>query len=83
MVPGGAVRAGKYKLIEWYEPKLLNQEKSIELFDLENDQGGTVDLSETNPEKAAELQKMLDDWRTEVGAQMPTVNDRQDIVSIR
>jgi len=75
MVPGGAVRAGKYKLIEWYEPKLLNQEKSIELFDLENDQGETVDLSETNPEKAAELQKKLDDWRTEVGAQMPTVND--------
>lgn len=79
MVPGGAVRSGKYKLIEWYEPKLLNQEKSIELFDLENDQGETVDLSETNPEKAAELQKMLDDWRTKVGAQMPTVNERQDV----
>jgi arylsulfatase A-like enzyme len=74
MVPGGAVRSGKYKLIEWYEPKLLNQEKSIELFDLENDQGETTDLSETNPEKAAELQKMLAEWRTNVGAQMPTVN---------
>ena len=74
MVPAGAVRSGKYKLVEWYEPKLLGNEKSIELFDLENDQGETTDLSESNPEKAAELKELLNNWRAEVDAQMPTVN---------
>jgi len=74
MKPAGAVRSGKYKLVEWYEPKLLNQTKSIELYDLENDQGETTDLSETMPEKANELKGLLDNWRTEIGAQMPTIN---------
>ena len=74
MVPAGAVRSGNYKLIEWYEPKLLGNEKSVELFDLENDQGETTDLSESNPEKTAELVELLNNWRTEVDAQMPTIN---------
>jgi len=74
MKPAGAVRSGKYKLVEWYEPKLLDQEKSIELFDLENDQGETKDLSEIIPEKADELKELLDNWRVEVHAQMPTIN---------
>ena len=57
MIPAGAVRSGKYKLIEWYEPKLLKQKKSVELFDLENDQSETIDLSDSNLGKAAELKK--------------------------
>ena len=74
MIPAGAVRSGKYKLIEWYEPKLLNQENSVELFELEKDQGETTDLSESLPEKAEELKKLLNNWRIEIGAQMPTIN---------
>lgn len=77
MVPAGAVRSGNYKLIEWYEPKMLGDEKSVELFNLENDQGETMDLSESNPEKAAELTQLLDIWRTEVDAQMPTINSKK------
>jgi arylsulfatase A-like enzyme len=77
MVPAGAVRSGNYKLIEWYEPKLLKHKKSVELFDLKNDQGETTDLSETNPEKAAELKELLDNWRNKVDAQMPTINKRE------
>jgi uncharacterized sulfatase len=74
MKPAGAVRSGNYKLVEWYEPKLLNQEKSVELYDLEKDQSETTDLSKIMPEKADELKKILDDWRNEVGAQMPVIN---------
>lgn len=80
MVPAGAVRSGNYKLIEWYEPKLLNREKSIELFDLEKDQGETSDISESNPEKAAELKELLHNWRIEVDAQMPTINNKYQVI---
>ena len=80
MVPAGAVRSGNFKLIEWYEPKLLNQGMSVELFDLENDHGETTDLSESNPEKAAELAKLLNDWREIVDAQMPTVNTKNQTI---
>lgn len=38
MVPAGAVRSGKWKLIKWYENSLLtDKEPAFELFDLEND----------------------------------------------
>jgi len=74
MLPAGAVRSGDYKLIEWYEPKLLNTGNSIELFDLKKDVGETTNLSKQLPEKAAELKTLLENWRIEVGAQMPTVN---------
>jgi arylsulfatase A len=74
MMPAGAVRSGDFKLIEWYEPSLLNGENAYELFDLKNDIGETTNLSKTNPEKAAELKGLLEKWRTNVDAQMPTVN---------
>ena len=75
MKPAGAVRSGNYKLVEWYEPKLLNMKKSIELFDLSNDQGEKVNISKEKPEKANELKKLLENWRFEVDAQMPLVNN--------
>ena len=74
MIPAGAVRSGDYKLIEWYEPKLLKQGNSVELFNLKNDQGEITDLSQQLPEKADELRELLNKWRLEVDAQMPTVN---------
>ena len=80
MIPAGAVRSGNYKLIEWYEPKLLNDGKSIELFNLEKDQGETSDISESNPEKAEELKKLLHNWRIEVDAQMPTINNKYQVI---
>jgi len=63
--PGGAVRAGDWKLIEWYE------DGKVELYNLREDVGETRDLSAQLPEKAAELKKMLGDWRKGVDAQMP------------
>ena len=74
MKPAGAVRSGKYKLIEWYEPLLLENKKAWELFDLENDIGENNNLVDSVPAKAEELKQLLHNWREKVDAQMPTNN---------
>ncbi len=66
--PGGAVRAGDYKLIEFYE------DGRIELYNLEKDIGEKKNLAEKMPKKAAEMLAMLKAWRKDVDAQMPTPN---------
>ena len=63
--PGGAIRSGQYKLLEYYE------NGTIQLFDLENDIGEQNDLTASQPEIAQKLKKMLHDWRNEVDAKMP------------
>jgi arylsulfatase A-like enzyme len=67
--PSGAIRAGHYKLIEWYE------NDRIELYNLKDDIGEKHDLSTEMPAKAAELRKMLHTWRRAVNAQMPAPNE--------
>jgi arylsulfatase A len=66
--PGGAVRAGNLKLIEWYE------DHRIELYDLAADPGEHRDLAPDRPAEAARLREMLARWRESVGAQMMTPN---------
>jgi arylsulfatase A-like enzyme len=66
--PGGAVRVGKLKLIEFYE------DGKLELYNLKEDIGEKNDLVAKMPEKAKELHQMLEDWRKAVDAQMPTPN---------
>jgi uncharacterized sulfatase len=70
-VPAGAIRQGKYKLIEWYEKRTdgVNAAGTIELFDLEQDVGEQNDLSPRMPELAANLHNKLKAWRLSVGAQ--------------
>ncbi len=63
--PGGAIRVGRYKLLDYYE------NGTVQLFDLLNDVGETNDLSKTQPELAARLLGQLNRWRTEVDAKMP------------
>jgi len=70
--PSGAVRAGDYKLIEWYE------DNSVELYNLRNDMGEKHDLAKEMPEKAAELQSMLGRWRRQMKAKMPALGPRAD-----
>ncbi len=67
-VPSGAIRAGDYKLIEWFE------DGRTELYNLREDVGETTDLSAAMPEKAGELLDMLRDWRAEVEGRMPIPN---------
>lgn len=66
--PHGAVRAGRWKLIEWFE------DGRTELFDLAADLAESADLSATQPEVARELLGQLRAWRENVGARMPTPN---------
>ncbi|MFC1606735.1 sulfatase [Candidatus Latescibacterota bacterium] len=66
--PYSAVRKGDYKLIQYYE------DDSIELFNLKDDIGETINLSESMSEKASELQEMLAVWLDHVNAQIPEAN---------
>ncbi len=66
--PAGAVRSGKYKLVELYESGKL------ELYNLAEDISETNDLSAQMPGKTDELYKMLVNWRNSVGAMMPLPN---------
>ncbi len=70
--PGGAIRCGDFKLIEYYE------DGRLELYNLKDDLSETADLAAKMPDKAAGLRKKLDDWRKAVGAQMPTPNPNYD-----
>jgi arylsulfatase A-like enzyme len=66
--PGGAIRKGDFKLIEFYE------DGKLKLYNLKDDLGEKVDLAAKMPDKVKELHQMLRDWRRAVDAQMPTPN---------
>ena len=66
--PGGAVRAGDYKLLEYFE------NNTVQLFNLKDDIGEQNDLARVEPDKVAELRTMLHDWRKDVYARMMTPN---------
>lgn len=66
--PAGAIIKGNYKLLEDYESG------RIELYDLANDIGESINLAQVNPDIASELLTDFCKWRKEVGAEMPTLN---------
>jgi arylsulfatase A-like enzyme len=66
--PGGAIRAGDYKLLEYYE------NNTVQLFNLANDIGEQNDLAAVQPDKVNELRTMLHSWRTDVSAQIMIPN---------
>jgi arylsulfatase A-like enzyme len=70
--PYGAVRAGDFRLVEFYE------DNRVELYNLKDDIGERKDLASAMPEKAAALRKRLTEWRARVGAQMPASNPAYD-----
>ncbi len=70
--PGGAVRVGDFKLIEWFE------DMRVELFNLRDDPGERRDLAAQMPEKTAALRRQLRDWRQNIHADMPTPNPDYD-----
>ena len=59
--PGGAIRAGDFKLIRRYD------DNSIELFDLAKDVGETRNLARRMPDVAARLDDELGRWLKETG----------------
>jgi arylsulfatase A len=66
--PGGAIRSGDFKLIEFYE------DGRWELYNLKEDLSEQHNLAESMPKKAAELQAKLDAWRRTTQAQMMLPN---------
>jgi arylsulfatase A-like enzyme len=66
--PAGAVRDGRWKLIEHYE------DGQVELFDLDNDIGETTSVAAQHPQVVEQLRKALADWRQAIGAQLNTPN---------
>lgn len=71
MPPAGAVRHGRYKLIEWFEGTIAGRGVGFELIDLESDVSETRDLSGEDPSLVARLSADLAAWREKVEAQMP------------
>jgi len=64
--PTGAVRAGDFKLIEYFE------DGALELYNLADDISEQNNLVDAMPRKAAELYKLMLAWRKEVDAPVPT-----------
>ena len=70
--PSGVIRAGRYKLIEWFE------DGSVELYDLETDLGESTNIAAERPEMADDLRSRLSAWRARVDAKMPSPNPEFD-----
>jgi arylsulfatase A-like enzyme len=67
-MPGGAIRDGDFKLIEYFETG------EVELYNLRDDLQETRNLAAEFPEKAEELRQKLQRWREVNRANMPTPN---------
>ena len=83
--PAAVVRQGKYKLIEFFGDYIdLEQggkyipEGRVELYDLENDIGETINLAEEIPELKEEMLILLHDWLEEMEVPLPTLNPDYD-----
>jgi arylsulfatase A len=72
--PCGAVRAGDYKLIEWFDESICGPGNEFELYNLKEDIGERNNLAKQMPGRVENLKRMLYKWRSEVEAQMLTLN---------
>lgn len=66
--PGSSLRAGDYKLIEFFE------DGRLELYNLRHDISESHNLAADEPETTERLHKMLLDWRATVEAKIPQPN---------
>jgi len=64
--PGSAVRLGDWKLHHYFE------DNGYELYDLNTDTGERNNVAGKFPEKLKELQDLLNDWREETQAPVPS-----------
>jgi len=74
--PCGAIRQGKYKLIEWFEESIdgVYKEGALELYDLSKDLGERNNIAREKPQVTADLYVKLKNWRKCVGAQQMPLN---------
>ncbi|MCP3903595.1 MAG: sulfatase-like hydrolase/transferase [Planctomycetes bacterium] len=64
--PVGAIREGRYKLLEFFE------DGRLELYDLADDPGETTNLVHVRPEVTRRLHDRIVDWRGRTHAPVPT-----------
>ena len=70
--PAGAVRAGDWKLIRWYE------DGRQELYNIKQDTSERNNLAAQMPAKVTELAALFDGFLKETGAAMPSPNPNYD-----
>ena len=68
--PGSSVRAGDYKLIEFFE------DGRVELYNLRNDISENNNIADEFPEITSKLKGLLKDWRERVEAKIPKPNPK-------
>ncbi|MCC5928165.1 MAG: sulfatase [Cyclobacteriaceae bacterium] len=66
--PGAAIRLGDYKLLEFYDPEM------VELYNLAEDPGESYNLAGEMPRKRDELLNMLREWLSSTSPIMHTMN---------
>ena len=64
--PAAAIRQGHFKLIEFFE------DNRLELYNLHDDPGEQNNLAETMPNKTLELHALMQAWRADVQAPVPS-----------
>ncbi len=64
--PCGVIREGAWKLHQFFE------HGDVELYNLADDIGETVNLAESHPGEAAKLLAKLQKWQREIGADIPS-----------
>lgn len=69
--PAGAIRNGDWKFIEFFE------DGRGELYNLKDDPGEKQDLAASEPDRVTTMRHVLDRWRNEVHAPMPTPNPKR------
>ncbi len=65
-----AVRQGKWKLV-------FDKKGVLELYDIENDIGESIDLAAQNPDKTNELKLKYEKWRSEMSTPMGELKNRK------
>jgi hypothetical protein len=70
--PYSAIRQGPWRLVQF------QQDRRVELYNLAQDISETADLALRNPERANRMQRRLENWRRDLGAQMAVTNPNYD-----
>ena len=73
LIPAVSVRAGAWKLIYRWEPHREYPE-TRELYNLKNDLGETRNLATAHPDQVAKLEKLIERFIAETGANAPIPN---------
>ncbi len=82
-VPCAIIREGDWKLIEYFGDWVDPQGRYVpghrlELFNLRRDLGETTNLTETEPQRAADLRHRLRAWIESIPAEIPGPNPHHD-----